>query len=432
MKPAFRRILLLPLAVLIATASLSPAPASAVTDDEVLKVIEEGRAHLIGLSKGDGSFGGSGGDAGGTGGLSAMVFMTLAYMGEHPNRPHMSKGLDYLLNLDADQGFGTRQGYCVPIRIMGLSYVHNKLLGDKRTAVRQKMMEDIMRLTVGQATAGDGAGGWRYALKGGNDYDFSVAQWPILAFREANLVGIEFPTDCLRKARELYYKRQNPDGGWHYQKGPSYGSMAAAGAASLFIINDVLDPNAGCPCTSGRSRPPDAENEKHIDLALAWLSKNFTSNDNPHSNGQPGNGRTLYWLYCAERVGIASGYKYFGDHNWYKEGVEHLLKEQKGGTWGDTVNTCFALLYLYKGRAPVLYNKLRFDGVWNAHRRDLAKLTSYIEREKEQQFHWQIVETKTPMEEWHEAPILYITAETIPNKWDEDEALQKKLRTFTD
>jgi len=429
MKRAFRRIVLLPLAVIVAAASLPATTASAVTDDEVVKAIEEGRAHLISLAKDDGSFGGGGGSDSGAGGISALVFMTLAYMGEHPNRPHMSKGLDYLLNLDAEQGFGTRQGYCVPIRIMGLSYVHNKLLGDKRTAVRQKMIEDVLRLQVGQATNG----GWRYALKGGADHDFSVAQWPILAFREANLVGIEFPLDSLRKARDLYYKCQNTDGGWHYNMtGPSYGSMAAAGAASLFILNDVLDPSAGCPCSNGRSRPPDAENERRVDLSLGWLSKNFASAENPHSNGQPGNGRTLYWLYCAERVGIASGYKYFGDHNWYKEGVEHLLKDQKGGTWGDTVNTCFALLFLYKGRAPVLFNKLRFDGVWNAHRRDMANLTSYIERAKEQQFHWQIVETKTPLEELHEAPILYITAETIPNKWDEDEALQKKLRAFTD
>ncbi|MCX5655660.1 MAG: DUF4159 domain-containing protein [Planctomycetota bacterium] len=424
MKRAIRRTVVAALAVIVTVAVFPTTPALAITDAEVVKAIEEGRNHLVGLAKGNGSFG-DGGD-GGHGGMSALVFMTLAYMREHPNRPHMSNGLDYLLNLDADQGFGTRQGYCVPIRIMGLSYIYSRLLGDKKVAVRQKMYEDVKRLEVGQSTNG----GWRYALRGGSDYDFSVVQWPILAFREANLVGIEFPTDSLRKARDLYFRMQNADGGWHYQQGPSYGSMAAAGAASLFIINDVLDPSSGCPCGGGRSRPPDAENERHLEMALAWLSKNYSPADNPHSNGQPGAGRTLYWLYCAERVGIASGYKYFGDHNWYKEGAQHLLKANRGGNWGSTEDTCFALLFLYKGRAPVLFNKLRFDGIWNAHRRDMANLTSYIERAKEQQFHWQIVELKAPMDELHEAPILYISAENAPKL--DDEAAQKKLREFTD
>jgi hypothetical protein len=77
MKPAFRKLVLAPLAVLVAMASLPPAPASAVTDDEVVKAIEAGREHLIGMAKPDGSFGGDGGEAG-PGGMSALVFMTLA------------------------------------------------------------------------------------------------------------------------------------------------------------------------------------------------------------------------------------------------------------------------------------------------------------------------------------------------------------------
>ncbi|MBM4018016.1 MAG: DUF4159 domain-containing protein [Planctomycetes bacterium] len=420
MKPLRSRCLFLPPAALAALACILPsATQAAVTDAEVVKAIDAGREYLIKLARPDGSFG--------AGGESALVFMTLAYMGEHPNRPHMSRGLDYLLNLDADVGFNQRPGYPVPIRIMGLSYVHNKLLGDRRTAVRQKMMEDLLRLQVGQATNG----GWRYALKGGTDYDFSVTQWPILAMREANLVGVEFPTDCLRKARELYYSKHNKDGGWHYQTGKSYGSMTGAGLASLYIINDVLDPSSGCPCQGGKSRPPDAENERHMDAAFDWICKNFSASANPQSDSTPGNGRLLYWLYCVERVGIAGGYKYFGDHHWYKEGAEQVLKAQKGGSWGSVDNTCFALLFLFKGRAPVLFNKLRFDGTWNAHRRDAANLTTFIEHSKEQQFHWQIVELKAPPEELHDAPILYITAETPP-KWDDDPAAQKKLRQFTD
>jgi hypothetical protein len=409
------------LAVILAALGSLAAPLARadVTDDEVRRAIEAGRQYLIRQQNGNGSFGN---DQGMMAGKSALAFMTLAYLGEHPNRDHMSKGLDYLLSVDADNGFNKRQGYAVPIRIMGLSYVHNKLLGDKRTFVRAKMLEDLQRLEAGQARNG----GWRYELKGGNDFDFSVTQWPILAMREANLVGIEFKTDPLLKARALYLKEQKGDGGWVYQHdGNSYGSMTAAGLASLFIISDVLEPASGCPCRGSQSNSRPSATEHAIDRALGWLGGHFSAKENPGKND-----RHLYWLYCVERVGIAAGYKYFGNHNWYREGADVVLKAQHDGHWGSLDDTCFALLFLYKGRAPILFNKLKYDGEWNNHRRDIANLTAYIEHLKEQQFHWQIVELdKAPLEELHDAPVLYITAEVPPKMSDAD---RKKLRQFTD
>ena len=398
-----------------------------VTDEKVRAAIEKAREYLINQQKPDGSWGADAGE-------SALVFMTLAYMGQHPNREVMAKGLDHLIRQDPDTNFGGHQGYGVPIRIMGLSYIHNKLLGVKKALVRQQMMTDLLRLKVGQSPNG----GWRYGLNA-TDFDFSVTQWPILAMREASLVTppIEIPKGPLRKAKDLYYSKQNEDGGWSYQGGPpSYGSMSAAGLASVYIIADILDLASGCPCRGGQSRRTTSEADKRIDLALKWLSKNFTANKNPRSDGWH-----LYWLYCVERVGISAGYKYFGEHNWYKEGAEVLLKQQAPtGNWGGLPDTCFATLFLFKGRAPILFNKLKFDGIWNPHRRDLANLTHFIERKKEQQFHWQIVELRSPLEELHDAPVLYISAESIPQWTDEkgkkrdgftDEE-NKKLRAFTD
>jgi hypothetical protein len=395
-------------------------PKREVNEDEVNKAIEAGREYLLKQAQGDGSFGKGGAHHNG---VSALVFMTLAYMGQHPNHPAMSKGLDYLLNLSADAGFEGRCGYAVPIRIMGLAYIHNKLIGDRRTQVRQKMTEDVQRIIAGQ----NPDGGWRYKLDR-TDYDFSVSQWPLLAFREANLVGIEFPTGAIANAAKLYCSAQDKDGGWGYHAGrDSYGSMTAAGLASLYIIADVLDPSSGCPCAGGRSERGSDEFERRVELALHWLGKNFSATDNPKK--ATGEERALYWLYCVERVGIAAGYKYFGTHNWFREGAARVLNAQKDGHWDSLEDTCFALLFLYKGRAPVLFNKLKFEGEWNAHRRDIANLTNFIERAKEQPFHWQIVDLKSSLEELHDAPILYITAETIPNFTEAD---AKKLRRFTD
>jgi hypothetical protein len=417
-----RLVALFSMATIVAWAG--SLPAQAITDDDVVKAIEKGKAYLISLANPDGSFSKSF-DVIPVGERSVLFYMTLAYLGEPPSREYMAKGLDYLLRIDVMKDLGNRQGYSVPIHIMGLSYVYNKVPPNKRTAIRLKIQEDLMYLIRGQATNG----GWRYGLKGGADYDFSVTQWPILAMREANLVGIEFPTDCLVKARELYFKGQNPDGGWAYQTGNSYGSMTAAGLASLFIITDVLDPASGCPCTGGKTRRHDLEAERRMESALGWLGKNFAAPGSPRGPNDPPE-FNLYGLYCAERVGIAGGYKYFGDHNWYKEGAENLVKNQgPDGAWNNQIDTCFALLFLYKGRAPILFNKLKFDGTWNAHRRDMANLVGFVEREKEQPFHWQIVELKAPLDELHDAPILYITPESIPQFSDTD---KKKLRAYTD
>jgi hypothetical protein len=168
-----------------------------------------------------------------------------------------------------------------------------------------------------------------------------------------------------------------------------------------------------------------------MDAGLQWLGKHFTATENPLKS--TGGNQALYWLYSAERVGIAAGYKYFGDHNWYREGAETLLRHQSpNGSWGSLHETCFALLFLYKGRAPLLFNKLQFDGIWNAHRRDIANLTHYIENAKEQPFHWQIVELeRSTLQELHEAPLLYICPEQIGEKAFTD-AHKKKLRAFTD
>ena len=308
-----------------------------VTDDDVTQALERARECLISQRLPDGTF--RGGED-----YTTLALMTLAYMGEHPNREVMARGLEYLMNSSQRPvAAGGRPGYAVPIRIMALCYMCGKLAPDKQAAVRLKVRSDIELLIKGQ----NPLGGWRYQLDH-SDYDFSVTQWPILAMYEAGRMGIEFPPSPLVKARGLYFQNQRPDGGWAYQGNSmaSYGSMTAAGLASLFIINDLVEPASGCPCVGGRSQPSNSEIERHMDAALGWLSENFTADRNP---GRAILGSTNYWLYCVERVGIGAGYKYFGRHNWYREGAEHLVGAQApGGHWGELADTCFAMLFLYK------------------------------------------------------------------------------------
>ena len=97
----------------------------------------------------------------------------------------------------------------------------------------------------------------------------------------------------------------------------------------------------------GELRPPLAR-------GLQWLEQGDHSLN--YGGGWPG-----YTLYGIERVGLASGFKYFGKHDWYLDGYKTLLSAQKGdGSWDKshfikpTWDTCFAILFLKRSTRPLV------------------------------------------------------------------------------
>ena len=394
--------------------------AFALTDEQVVKAIEKAQKFLISQQGGGGAWPEKKYHQAPTPcGHTEMAMYTLVYTGVHPNRDVIANGINALLARNVNYT------YARSMRTMAYAHLQRKLSGKRRDLIRKALIADAMWLVQAQGSHG----GWNYTSLGGSGgrYDFSNTQMAILALREAALAGVEVPRFVWERAQKLYFDNQHNDGSWGYQGsgGEGHGSMTAAGLASIFITMNNLNLASGCPCRNGRSRRAGGDFDRRVDTALGWLAKNFQANTNPKKGAW-----AKYWLYSAERVGIAAGYKYFGDHNWYVEGAEHLVKSQGGnGAWGDIPDTCFSLLFLYKGRAPILYNKLEYKGEWNNHRRDIANLTSYIEKIKEQMFHWQIVSLRAPVEELHDAPVLYITAEKAPEFTD---AHKKKLRQFAD
>jgi hypothetical protein len=98
----------------------------------------------------------------------------------------------------------------------------------------------------------------------------------------------------------------------------------------------------------------------------------------------------FYTLYGIERAGRLSGQRYLGEHDWYRAGCEYLVGVQNGnGSWkGDrlgedapVIATSFALLFLSKGRTPVLLTKLAYGqpdyAGWNNKRNDMRNLTEF-------------------------------------------------------
>jgi hypothetical protein len=362
------------------------------------------------------------------------VMAGLAYTELPMTGDAMKKGVEAILTLDLDMT------YAVAPRLIALCHLYPRLDRERKQRAKDVILRDLAWLTKAQGAEGQ----WDYASLDGKStkhWDFSNTQMAILAYSEAIAAGFEIPNDIFLKAQNLHLQFQCPDGGWPYgDRGgfqasgnarDSYGSMTAACVASLYIIRDYLYRDLGCPCSGGRSRLRPSTLDAAINRGVAWLGQKYTVNDNPGA----AQGRwTLYWLYSCERVGMAAGIKYFGTHNWYAEGAEKLVRAQQAdGSWllgGEGLaDTVYGLCFLVKGRAPLLYNKLQFDGQWDNHPRDLANLVRYLVHQKEQPLRWQVINLSAPVEEWTDAPILYISAETVPELTAEH---KKKLRQFTD
>ncbi len=226
--------------------------------------------------------------------------------------------------------------------------------------------------------------------------------------------GIEVPTSYWRITDRFWRSMQLPSGQWAYwvenhDTNPR-NTMTLAGIASLYVTNEFLD-------TTVRLEP---KVDRNIALGLESLNRTFRPSDE------------LYYMYGVERVGLASGLKFFNEADWYKEGALFLLHSQRGdGSWeyhgSPIVGTAYALLFLARGRNAVVFNKLQYNGPWDARPRDNANITGWMSKKFERPINWQSVNLKVEPEQWLDAPILLITGSRDPNFTDADIT---KLRLF--
>ena len=362
-------------------------------------------------------------------GEHTMAMLALEYANTPTDDKRFQLGLKVLLELELTHN------YMISCRVVMLAHLYHRAVKDKKPGLRQAMKRDVDQLVANQGKIG----GWRY---GGppippRTIDFSNTQLVVLALSEAAKCGVEVPQEAMYRAHLRIVEDQKEDGGWNYgcyggadvpnrgRDEASYGNMTAACVASLHLTNEFLTGGFGCPCRGGRSkRGKDIVGDTLV-KGMAWLNKEFLPNSSPKGY------HYYYWIYQAERVGIATGYRYFGEHDWYREIATHLLTLQAGdGRFGrNVVDTSFAILFLVKGRGTILYNKLEHGGNWNPHVYDLPNLVKHIGRAKEQNILWQVLQPTTPSHLWHDAPILYIIAEQPIEMTDE---LKQKLRRYTD
>ncbi|MGE5611263.1 MAG: DUF4159 domain-containing protein [Bacillota bacterium] len=285
----------------------------------------------------------------------------------------------------------------------------------------------------------------RYTETADARWDNSNTQYGVLGVWAGAEVGVEVPQDYWMAVERHWTGCQLSTGEWYYSPDrrrpedprmvpntePTF-AMTVAGIASLFVTHDYLDAAAfGDEVGRRPFSPPLARGMlclERTDFVTAVLK------DAKYLG---------YNLFGLERVGLASGFKYFGSHDWYGELSARVLAMQRpDGSWcrdeepGDlpealerdaVIDTAYMLLFLARGRHPVMMNKLRFDGSWCNRPRELANLSKFTGRELERQLNWQVVSFQREWHDWMDAPILYIASHQAP-KFTEEQYQQ--LRSF--
>ncbi len=290
-----------------------PPPSQA---QQVLETIEALKARLLKEQKPDGSwseFGWPWSSSIVAGGHTALAAWALLQAGQDPFSEPIHKAVASLLTTSM---IGT---YNRSLRCMLLASLARIDPVGKYARAMQSDAEYLLQSRLGN-------GRWSYANPGGSakgrsyttpdsslNGDNSNTQFAVLALREAAMAGAAVPQNVWREIRDYWVTDQNDDGGFGYNLSDktSYGSMTAAGTASLFITEDMV---RGGRCCAG-------EQPESIVKALGWLSANFSSTQNPRHEAY-----YMYWMYSIERVAETSGYRSFGDHDWFREGAAAIVQ----------------------------------------------------------------------------------------------------------
>jgi hypothetical protein len=325
-------------------------------------------------------------------GHTALPLLALLKAGVPYADPQVKKAFHVLDGMELDRV------YSVALYLMAIQAAHHPKLdildtdvGTQRSKrvkpkeVRAKLSKrEVQRVEAGLAyllRAQNASGLWHYDVKKSpteTGHDLSNAQYALLGLRAAVDMGFQVEPEVWRSALQGLLALQDAKGpeiklleqrvhgeyvfqsktrayvrGFHYSDGkangplgentvwgrPATGSMTTAGIACVAICQEGLWRSRRF---GGRDRK---KTRSSIRGGLAWMQENFTVTENP---GHPNKAHHMYYVYGLERMGMLTGRRWIGTHDWYKEGADLLLGSQDAvrGGWGRHVDTSFGILFL--------------------------------------------------------------------------------------
>lgn len=249
------------------------------------------------------------------------------------------------------------------------------------------------------------------------DWDNSNSQYGLLGVWSGAEADIPIPDSYWHAVENHWVQTQGSDGTWGYRGSGGGGTtMTLAGITSLFVAHDWLHQDTVGTLGGDPFSPA-------LTKGLAWLETRDNSVSLPATTADG------YALYSVARAGLASGFKDFGSHDWYAELAKTIIHDQlPDGSWSkNAVATSFRLLFLARGRHPVMMNKARFDGSWANYPRDAVNLARFASHELERPVNSQVVWLSHNWTDWTDCPILYLASHKAPNLAPRD---LDNLRTF--
>jgi hypothetical protein len=423
-EPTRRCLLMLICLAVVLRANCAVAQGNVLTEQAVLKSIVHGQKALIAQQGANGAWNSS--DR--VNGVTALATLALLNCGMSPDEEPVRKALDYLRSIEEPD-----DTYEASLLLMVYAAAKDK--DDRR-----RMRSLVTRLEGSQKTFGRMKGCWSYSTENAlidTNGDHSNGQFAVLGLFEAAMAGVPVDRSVWESARDHWERAQCGDGGWGYASiggNDSTGSMTVAGIAvqvmtsAMLRDDDKLDEDGNPPCCE---KP---EIDESLERGLRWMANHFSVARNPG-----GSGWKYYYLYGLERAGRLSGRRFFGENDWYRSGARQLIgmQNKRTGQWDPAGNatdvnaaTCFSLLFLSKGLAPVLINKLKYGPEiikkadiddWNRQPNDIRNLTARLTGAEgwPKLMTWQVVDIEQASDDGsvgdiNQAPVLYLSGSIRP------------------
>jgi hypothetical protein len=374
------------------------------------------------------------------GGITALCTLALLNAGVDAEEEHVQRALANLRH------HRSQQTYVVALQTMVLCRAepeHDRMLIGRNVEWLEKT----------QIPSGPRRGAWSYGVMVQGSGDGSNSQFAVLALYEAERLAesgriqVHVHHETWERARLYWYGGQNENGSWgYYRPLDGTGSMTCAGIASLIISSDAIH-QADARVVGDRidcCYRAESDDSRKVAGGVEWLRRNFSVEVNP---GQRSDLWHLYYLYALERVGRLTAHRFIGEHDWYREGAAQLVHQQDtlSGYWqghnfaeeNRDLATSLALLFLSKGRRPVLLAKLKHGAEedWNRRRNDLNNLTLYVEPRWKRELTWQIIDVEAAsVDDLLQSPVLVFSGgrDPLASSEERQRQLATKLRDYLD